>query len=86
MPIARRRADRAEHRGAVFIEDAAHGLLVADLSHLALPLDRGRRHQRLDAELAQRLGDLFHFGGAALAVVGHALEIVRHDLSPIEAG
>ena len=63
---------------------AADRLLVADLSHLALAFDRGHGHQRLDAKFAQRIGDFFHFGGAALAMARHALKVVGNDLRPIE--
>jgi hypothetical protein len=59
--------------------------LLADLAHFPLPAHRRQSHQRRDAELAQRVGNLFHFGRAALAVARHALEIVGHELRPIEA-
>ena len=64
MTIARRGADRAEHRGAVLVEHAADVLLLPDFSHFALAFDRGVCHQRLDPELAQSFGYFLHFGGA----------------------
>ena len=68
MTIARRGADGPEHGGAVFVENAADALLLADFAHFALALDRGVCHQRLDPELAQGFGHFLHFGGAPLAV------------------
>ena len=61
-------------------------MLRADLAHFALALDDRGGHQRLDAELAQRRRNFFHFGGAAFAVARHAFKIVGNDLRPIEAG
>ncbi|HZR61655.1 MAG TPA: hypothetical protein VFA80_11975 [Xanthobacteraceae bacterium] len=61
-------------------------MLLADLAHVALALDRRHGHDRLDAELAQGIGAFFHFSGAALAVARHALQVVGHHLRPIQAG
>ena len=53
MTVARRGADRPEYGGAVFVENAANRLLLADFAHFALALDRGVCRQRLDPELAR---------------------------------
>jgi hypothetical protein len=49
MPVAGRDADGAEHCRAILFNNAAHGLLPADLAHLAMPFARGIGHERLDA-------------------------------------
>src|SRR5262245_48274766 len=48
--------------------------------------DRGVGHERLHPKFAQGVGHFLHFGGAALAMDRHALQIVGHDLGPIEPG
>src|SRR5437588_9929495 len=86
MTVARCGTDRAEQRATVLVENIADRWLLTDLGHLALTLDGRIRHQRLDAKLPQRFGHFLHFGGTALAMDGHAFQIVRDDLCPIEAG
>ena len=75
MTIARRGADSAEHGGAVFVENAADGLLLADFAHFALALDRGVCHQRFDPEFTQGFGHFLHFSGAPLAMDRHPFQL-----------
>src|SRR5712692_11373814 len=77
-------AHRRQNGFAALLDRGLHAFRLADLAHLALARDRRGRHVRLDAELAQRIRDLFHLGGAAGAVVRHALEVVGRDLLPVE--
>src|SRR5690349_1632337 len=69
---------------AALFQGDLHRFALADRAHLALPLHRRARHMWVDPELAQGIGHLLHLGGAAGAVVGHALEVVGDDLRPIE--
>src|SRR5215472_14742682 len=78
-------ADRPERFAAAPGDRGLHVRRLAECAHLALPLDGRAGHMGIDAELAQGVGDLLHLGGAAGAVIGHALEVVGDDLRPIEA-
>ena len=79
MPVVRSSANGSENCDALLIGHTAYRRLGTDLPHLALSLDRGAAHERLNAKLAQRLIDLFHFGGAPFAVLRHALEVVGNN-------
>src|SRR5262245_23917260 len=79
------RAHRPQDGVAVLVEGGLHGLGLADRAHLLLPPYGGARHMWVDPELAQGIGHFLHLGGAAGAVIGHALEVVGDDLLPIEA-
>src|SRR5215510_16496387 len=76
MAVARGRADRVEDGAAALLERAAHLVVLAEAAHLALPLHGGGGHVRLNAELAQRVGNFLHLGGAPHAVARHAFEVV----------
>src|SRR5215831_5494072 len=51
-----------------------------------LPPRGGLGHHRVDADRAQRLGDLFHLARAALAVDDDAADRVVRELLPVDAG
>src|SRR5215213_10006342 len=78
--------DRLKHRGAADLFGGPHVRALAELAHLALARHRSLRHQRRDAKLFQRRGNLLHLLGAANPVARHAFEVVVDDLVPIERG
>ena len=86
-PCRRQRCgtDRLQHGHAALVHRRFQRLAPAKLPHLALAQGCRRRHMGFDAQFAQRVGDLVHFGGAANAVIGHAFEVVFDHFRPIEA-
>src|SRR5262249_38784699 len=86
LRAGKRGAHGAQGRIAAFRQGGLPRSALADRAQPALPLYGCVRHMWVDAELAQGIGHFLHLGGAAGAVIGHALEVVGDDLLPIEAG